>query len=1001
MGVSDLGMDAPISAGMRVVVRGMEWFVTKVETNATGNRAVSCTGISPLVRDYDAVFLDDLDRIEPVDPVHTTFVPDTSPRAAQSRLFIESLLRATAPTDRAIHVGNKAAMDSLPYQLVPAEQALNQPRQRILIADAVGLGKTLEAGILMSELIKRRKGRRILVVTAKSMMLQFQKEMWERFTIPLISLDSSRIQRIREDIPANANPFSYYDKVIVSIDTLKRDIQYGAALDASYWDIIVIDEAQNVADRAINGRHAQRTKLAKRLASHSDTLIMLSATPHDGRARSFASLMNMLDPTTLPDPEHYDKEAVKHLYVRRFKKDVLSDVSGSFPERRVTQECCQASPAEEEAFDCLTGLHLAMDTRRHTNAALFTTLLEKSLFSSPAACIATINERIKRLSNKHDSVADGDIEQLETLRTSLDRIGPDQFSRYRQLLHLLNSDSYGWLHGSDADDRIVIFTERIETKRWLVEHLGKDLKLPKKAVASMDGSMTDLEQQRIVEDFGTKSSPIRILVASDVASEGLNLHYLCHRLIHFDTPWSLMVFQQRNGRIDRYGQRQRPDIRFMTIKSCNEKINGDARILEILREKENQAHNDIGDPSLLMGKFNIEDEEAVVSRSIESHISAEDFANSLSDVTEDIDRNDDDFDVMAYFGLTQDDDAKPVADSAGDGDVAIPSSPYFDDSRITGDSPSLMSDFDYVYEGLSCEQFQQSAGLKARSVLHDGHGIKVQFNSDSSLRAWLRRHVPDTQILRDDVAEWNDDAQYCLNQSHTLTAQINDEQWSRTQYLWELNPITEWIGLKASSLLYERGQAPIIGVNNVANGGCMQPGETIVLISGMIANEQASPVIDEWFGMDYLGGVYRGVLPLSEVWKRTGYRGRKAPGTGVRRYVNRNEDTPDDIRIRQTEDLLPEAVNRAGAYLDERRNEYTNQANKQIDIQLDHIQQWADARKAVLSQYRTGKQDITQVDRIYDEYAGWVKRSLSASGQPVIRIAAAFVNTEQQQETGE
>lgn len=918
MAAFSAGNARPLSAGMRVVVRGVEWLVTKVEANTMGNTAVSCTGISPLVRDYDAVFLDDLDHIEPVDPVRTRFVPDTSPRAARSRLFIESLLRATAPTDNAIHVGNKAAMDSLPYQLVPTKQALSQPRQRILIADAVGLGKTLEAGILMSELIKRRKGRRILVVAAKSMMLQFQQEMWERFTIPLVSLDSSRIQQIRAEIPANANPFSYYDKVIVSVDTLKRDIQYGAALDASYWDIIVIDEAQNVADRAINGRHAQRTKLAKRLASHSDTLIMLSATPHDGRARSFASLMNMLDPTTLPDPEHYDKEDVKHLYVRRFKKDVITDVSGSFPERKVTQERCQASAAEEEAFDCLTGLHLVMDEhRRRSNAGLFTTLLEKSLFSSPAACVKTIDERVKRLSAKHSVAADGDIEQLENLRATLERITPTQFSRYQRLLQLLSSDSYGWRHGADSDDRIVIFTERIETKRWLAEHLRADLKLPKAAVASMDGSMTDLEQQQIVEDFGTTTSPIRILVASDVASEGLNLHHLSHRLIHFDTPWSLMVFQQRNGRIDRYGQRQRPDIRFMAIESRNEKINGDARILEILREKETQARNDIGDPSLLMGKFDVEEEEAVVREAIESNTSAEEFASSLTPAVEDIDENDGDdgFDIMSYFGLNEsgDDDSRGGDDpDESEGTVSIPQDSQ-DVSAVSqgGVIASLMSDYDYVSEGLSCGQFQQSAGLKSKRELHDGHGLSVQFDKDSPLRAWLRRHVPNTQVLRDDVAEWSDDAQYCLDRANGLTDQLNDEQWSRTQYLWELNPIVEWVGLKASSLLYDRGQAPIIGVNNVVNGGSMRPGETIVFMSGMIANQKASPVIDEWFGMDYQNDVFTGILTLEEVWKRTGYRGLKAPGTDTRRYVNRDEDAPNDVSIRRAEALLPDAVNRA------------------------------------------------------------------------------------------
>lgn len=443
-----------LSPGMRVLIRGQEWLVDKVEPNSLGNHAVSCTGISALVRDMTATFLDDLDTITPVDPVKTRFIPDTSARAAKSHLFIEGLLRATAPTDARIHVGNKAAMDSLPYQLVPAKKALAQPRQRILIADAVGLGKTLEAGILMSELIKRRKGRRILVVTAKSMMVQFQKEMWERFAIPLISLDSSRIQQIRSEIPANANPFSYYDKVIISIDTLKRDIQYGAALDASYWDIIVIDEAQNVADRAVNGRSAQRAKLAKRLASRSDTLIMLSATPHDGRARSFASLMNMLDPTTLPDPERYDKKDVEHLYVRRFKKDVMAEVPGSFPERKVTQEKCKATAAEEEAFDYLTDMKLVMDMhQKRSNSFLFKTMLEKSLFSSPAACIKTIDERVKRLAKKDASDRTGDIDRLEGLKAALEKIGPMQFSRYQRLLQLLRSADYGWHNGEDADDR--------------------------------------------------------------------------------------------------------------------------------------------------------------------------------------------------------------------------------------------------------------------------------------------------------------------------------------------------------------------------------------------------------------------------------------------------------------------------------------------------------------------------------------------------------------------
>lgn len=314
-----------------------------------------------------------------------------------------------------LHMGHRAAMDLMPYQLDPSKLALKSPRQRILIADTVGLGKTLEAGILMSELIARGKGKRILVVTVKSMMTQFQKEMWNRFTIPLVRLDSSKIQKIRASLPSNYNPFFYYDKTIVSIDTLKRDVEYRTHLENAYWDIIVIDEAQNVAER---GDHqAQRSRLAKLLADRSDTMIMLSATPHDGRAKSFASLMNMLDPTAIADPENYTKDDIKGLCIRRFKKDVKDQVAGSFLERNITLERCHASVREEQAYDIFAEMQLEMDLGKSRGTGqLFKTSLEKSLFSSPAACLKSIDARLKKLYKKYSADDIKDIRLLEELR---------------------------------------------------------------------------------------------------------------------------------------------------------------------------------------------------------------------------------------------------------------------------------------------------------------------------------------------------------------------------------------------------------------------------------------------------------------------------------------------------------------------------------------------------------------------------------------------------------
>lgn len=690
--------------GMRTIIRDEEWMVKKIETNSLGNKALHCIGISPLVKDREAIFLTDLEEIQIVNPAEVNLIPDDSPFYKRTLLYLESQWRQQIPTDSNLHVGHRAAMDLMPYQLDPAKIALKSTRQRILIADTVGLGKTLEAGILMSELIARGKGKRILVVTVKSMMTQFQKEMWNRFTIPLVRLDSSKIQKIRANLPSNYNPFFYYDKTIVSIDTLKRDVEYRTHLENAYWDIIVIDEAQNVAER---GDHqAQRSRLAKLLADRSDTMIMLSATPHDGRAKSFASLMNMLDPTAIADPENYTKEDIKGLCIRRFKKDVKDQVSGSFLERNITLERCHASVREEQSYDIFADMQLEMDLGKSRGTGqLFKTSLEKSLFSSPAACIKSIDARLKKLYKKYSADDIKDIKLLEELRDSLLKITPKDFMRYQKLLYLLNSKEYAW-NPKDTGDRVVIFTERIETMKYLAEHLRQDLGLKANAIQEISGSMSDAEQQRIVEEFGRTESPMRVLVASDVASEGLNLHYLSHRMIHFDIPWSLMVFQQRNGRIDRYGQKKRPDIRYMLIESDNKQIKGDMRIIEILVTKEEQALKNIGDPALLLGKFSIEDEELVVADAIENGSDETAFSDTL-------DAGEDEFDpfeaLMAAAGETE--------EVEKESDV------------VTDDT--LFSDIDYLSKALS--YLNQKENLPVQK-LQTVSGLDIKITDDMRRR---------------------------------------------------------------------------------------------------------------------------------------------------------------------------------------------------------------------------------------------------------------------------
>ena len=159
---------------------------------------------------------------------------------------------------------------------------------------------------------------------------------------------------------------------------------------------------------------------------------------------------------------------------------------------------------------------------------------------------------------------------------------------------------------------MVVFSERLETLRWLHTQCKRDLRLRDPQITLMHGQLSDTEQQDI-RALRAPGGPLRVLLCSDVASEGLNLHYFCHRLIHFDLPWSLMVFQQRNGRVDRYGQAQEPQILYLFTATQVEKIRGDLRILEILQQKDEQANLNLGDPASFLNVYDPDREVQKVS----------------------------------------------------------------------------------------------------------------------------------------------------------------------------------------------------------------------------------------------------------------------------------------------------------------------------------------------------------------------------------------------------
>ena len=953
-----------LAPGMRVVIRDEEWVVRKAEMSSDGGQQLTCDGLSTLVKGTESIFLTQLEEgVQILDPAETMLVDDASSGYANSLLFIESHLRRQSINDERIHVAHQGAMDLVPYQLDPALQALQQPRQRILIADAVGLGKTLEAGILVSELIHRGRGKRILVLTLKSMMTQFQKEFWNRFTIPLTRLDSMGLQRVRNRIPTNHNPFYYYDKSIISIDTLKQDSEYRVYLEQAYWDIIIIDECHNVADR---GTNSQRARLAKLLSNRSDTLIMLSATPHDGRAKSFASLMNMLDPTAISDPEHYQKEdfSGKGLVVRRFKKDIQDQVDRAFKKRHVYSDRHTATIEEEGAYEALLQIPFTRKGERITDrgGSLLRVTLQKSLFSSPAACRKSVAERIRKLNLQElqTEAVEDELEALRVLDRALQNISPARFAKYQSLLERLKSKTFGWSL-RQADDRLVIFSERIETLHFLHDQLQADLKIKPKQITLLHGGMSDVEQQEIVEQFGNRETALRVLLCSDVASEGINLHYQSHRLIHFDLPWSLMVFQQRNGRVDRYGQEHEPQIIYLITESQHETIRGDMRILEVLEEKDRQAYENIGDPSVFMGVYDADEEEKLTEQAMAAGQQPEQFDHQYQPE----EHNNEGDDLLALFLGTE---------------------PEPNNTTPETEQPSPL-DAIHATRSLYPGHYEWCKAALSQIV---NRGEPLQHNANDEARQITLTATDDLvhrfKFLPREVMP--QEGRFALtDQVETIKQEIarsreDENAWPKIHYLWPQHPVAEWLSDRMMSA-FGRHTAPVITLKQ----GVEQE-ERIYLFSGLIPNQKSHPLVNEWMAVRFVGEQFQQIVSFEELIEQTGLGQQPIPNP------NRTE-IPHHALLQS---LLPKAVEQARQWMKEKRTVFENEINQKLNQQLEELERLKAGQlqqlELVLQSSResegkkalrrtTGEQTIHE---IFDNYLLWVQETMTTEDQPYLQL---------------
>ncbi|WP_346037263.1 helicase-related protein [Brevibacterium picturae] len=958
---AELGTLAP---GSVIEVRDEEWLVTGVQTvyERANHQEVIPTkpvqrievqGLSELVRDSSAIFYDSIDTVTPIDPRQAPLINDPSSGYRDAQLWLEAtLMKTSVPVeDTNLTVSGGMLIDAKAYQQTPVRKILNPEnlRPRILLADAVGLGKTIEIGLILAELIKRGRGDRLLIVTPKHVLEQMQHEMWTKFAIPFVRLDSQGIQRIRQKLPATRNPFTYFKRAIISIDTLKSD-RYLAHLRKHQWDAVVIDESHNVTNtNSLNHR------LADTLAKNTDALVLASATPHNGKKESFAELIRLLEPTAVTPSGDLDEEAVKKLIVRRhrYSDDVRREVGADWAERREPQARVAHASLEENAvaeeLDQIW-LHPNGSSPYSGKTSLFPWTLAKAFLSSPEALIETIDNRVRSLHSGTTSThgtpdteaVDRELRALARLRSyaqdSLDAVSDNravkrpQTGKYGALLDYLREIGIG----PRNDTRVVVFAERVATLQSLQANIRTDLKLKDDQVAVLHGGLSDVEQQDVVESFKKKSSPIRVLVTGDVASEGVNLHSQCHELIHFDIPWSLIRIEQRNGRIDRYGQTERPQITTVVLQPDAETFSGDIRVLKRLIEKENEAHTALGDAAALMGKYTAEAEEDAIKQALAR-------GQGLDEVVGDVDAGDfgDDFMNLLLTGLpdeTPESDATTashVTDTASEATAGTGS-----DTDAEADAPRSATGLtlysapvDFLHDGLAMvyrnhpEQPSTDDGSGGvRWLLHPREAI-VELEPPRDMRRRLE-NLPQSYLKERGVlsnfklATSKARGIELVNAARNSTDAKNNSLWPEAHFLGPMHPVLIWAADRALARVPKRG-----GIYAV-RGDVVAP--TVIVHAGL-TNRRGQMV----------SSVFRTVtFPSSDPsFGLTGeYENAEAVVTDLGLRAALTNPGPIDLAHIQT--LVPAAIDTVAASLDEVIASGTRRIEARVAAWYDRNERW-------------------------------------------------------------
>ena len=528
---------------------------------------------------------------------------------------------------RTLQAPFRSGIDIQDYQLEPLVRAVQMPRANLLIADDVGLGKTIEAGLVCQELILRHRARRIVVICPSSLQVQWRDQMRDKFGLEFRIVDSAAMKELRRTRGLHANPWTSFPRLIVSIDFLKRDRPLRLLKEAlpadgqpTYprrWDLAIVDEAHNVAPSR-TGRYATdslRTHAVRTFLPHVEHKLFLTATPHNGYPESFSALLELLDNQRFARGVRPDREQLAAVMVRRLKSE-LKDWDGAprFAERKLYPLEVPYTDAERQAHQWLQEYTKSRLTHAKDEVERYATefvlkLLKKRLISSPAAFASTLaqHEQSLRTVVRHrpaarptvgilrrqvdqveEDYADDDLFEesaADTLEVATRLFRPPSAPEEALLRQLREwseraqsvPDSKAlalldWLRttlkpgGIWSDRRVIIFTEYRATQKWLQmllanEGLAEGSSDETRRTLLIYGGMPTDQREKVKAAFQADPSvsSVRILLATDAASEGIDLQNHCARLIHNEIPWNPNRMEQRNGRVDRHGQRE-PEV---------------------------------------------------------------------------------------------------------------------------------------------------------------------------------------------------------------------------------------------------------------------------------------------------------------------------------------------------------------------------------------------------------------------------------------------------------